>query len=528
MFPDNGLGSIDLQEFYKLVSLCFLFAFDEESLQSQIIMNRVHKAILVSVLLGLQFNLFGQSPVERIIHTDGNPPIIGEGIAGVTKSGANIEVTISDLGLLAQYLSAKIKLTGMQIGLLTPSQRAKRSGAQYDKRIPMTWEVAAASKGARFEPDSPLTATFPEEPGANLKDYHVCLKIFVSHNDSSETFVFAHTAEAFSHRDFFPLRKASDDVAAPPATPKVVITPPLQTKYDDLNAFVKRIRDGFDKAAQKFEVQQNAEIANLNQGYLKQLKQVQKFYMDRGNSTAALKVRAEINSVSGNTKDQPIEDYTTKGLERLQKSRKLYMDARKRIEGVNLTELRRLVKLGNGALKKQASALTRKGDLDRVEALSSVIPTWHGRPDMNMGSRQDVPTDAKRFPTGGYYVFVVDENGMSYLEAKRLAKKKKGEVFTPRSKKDVEAMWNIVGSTRCWLGFEYLQSSKQIIRDDGEGEAFDPKDISIEKVEVNPTNRGYEVFLCTNGFDSFKVARKEPVVKNAVMSVMIFFRDDNL
>lgn len=336
-------------------------------------------------LLGWQGGLFGQSSVERIIHTDGKPSLVGEGIAKLSKSGDGIEVTIYDLSLFARHIIAgKTKITGLQVGLLAPGQRAQRTGAQYEKRIPEEWESRG---GTHFELETPLKAIFPEEPGANLNDYHACLRIFVTHNDVSEAFVLAHTAEAFAHRDFFPLRKASENEAASPAAPKVVITPPLQTKFDDLNGFVNRIRDGFEKAVQKIEKRQSDNVAELDKNYLKQLEQAQKYYMVRGDSVAALKVRTEIRRVSGDEDAQPGEFAGKEGLEQLQKSQKLYIDARKRIEKEYDTELGRLIDLGNEEIKLHASELTRKGDLDRVEALASVVPTWHGRPISRKSNR---------------------------------------------------------------------------------------------------------------------------------------------
>jgi hypothetical protein len=353
-----------------------------------IIFSNMKKALsgwFVLCLLGWQGGLFGQTSIERIIHTDGKPSLVGEGIAKVSKSGGNIEVSIYDLSLFARHITAgKTKIIGFQVGLLAPGQRVQRTGAQYGKRIPQEWESRG---GDRYELGEPLTATFPEEQGANLDDYHACLRIYVTHNDVSEAVVIAHTAEAFAHRDFFPLRKAHDDIPVSPATQKVVITPPLQTKFDDLNAFVKRIRDGFDKAAQKSEQRRSDKIAELDQSYLKQLEQVQKYYVDRGDSVAALKVRAEIRRVSGEEDVSPGEFSGKENLERLRKSLQLYTDARKLIEKEFETELGNLIDLGNEGLKQQASELTRKGDLDRVEALAAVIPTWHGRPISQVANR---------------------------------------------------------------------------------------------------------------------------------------------
>lgn len=157
--------------------------------------------------------------------------------------------------------------------------------------------------------------------------------------------------------------------------------PVLQTKYDDLNELVKKIRDGFDKAAEKSESLRDEKIEGLNQNYLKQLEELQRFYNDGGNSIAALKTRDEVKRISGNAELESIQ-LDGEGLERLQKSRNLYSDTREKIEDSHDSELKRLVGLGNDVLNRHSRKLIRQGDLDRVDALSKVIHSWHGRPGL--------------------------------------------------------------------------------------------------------------------------------------------------
>jgi len=158
-------------------------------------------------------------------------------------------------------------------------------------------------------------------------------------------------------------------------------TPAPKTKYADLNDLVKRIRDGFEKAVKKSDAQRDVKIDALNQSYLNQLEQLQRFYNDSGNAASALTTRDEIKRITEKTEIQA-DQLKGDGLGQLQKKRKLYSEARKKIVDSNTAELKRLFGLGNEALKKRASELTRKGELDRVEALTSVIPSWAGRPDL--------------------------------------------------------------------------------------------------------------------------------------------------
>lgn len=164
-----------------------------------------------------------------------------------------------------------------------------------------------------------------------------------------------------------------------------------QTQYSDINALLLRIRSGFDKAIKKSVVQRDEKVQQLNQKYLKQLGQVQRYYTASGNANAALLTRDEILRIT----DEPnTNSNALKGddFERLQKIQQLYLSSKKQINATHLAESQRLFALGNGALEKRASELTRKGDLDRVAALTELIPKWSNRPDLKSSPQALVST----------------------------------------------------------------------------------------------------------------------------------------
>ncbi|MFK5921868.1 MAG: hypothetical protein QM496_06790 [Verrucomicrobiota bacterium] len=178
-----------------------------------------------------------------------------------------------------------------------------------------------------------------------------------------------------------------------------------QTQYDDINALLQRIRSGFDKAINKSAAQRDKKVQELNQKYLKQLEQVQRYYTASGNANAALLTRDEILRITNEPHTNPA---ALKGVdsERLQKSQQLYLSSKKQINTSHLAKSQRLYTLGNEALKKRASELTRKGDLDRVAALTKLIPQWSNRSDLK--SEPQTITTAGNFTATIHFFFKGD------------------------------------------------------------------------------------------------------------------------
>lgn len=198
-------------------------------------------------------------------------------------------------------------------------------------------------------------------------------------------------------------------------------------------------------------------------------------------------------------------------------------EERKKLEAVVSEKTAQVVKVLQEHLERE----TKSGNLEGAIVLRETIRqlSKSGPGGGVSGAPPIVPPDAKRFRSSGYYLLSIQEGGLSYVEASLLAGEKGGEVFAPKSQRDVEAMLEIVKKTRCWVGLKYDQNTKKLVPDGSQSEPIDPEDIGIEKIEFNPDNVGHEVFLATNGSGGFKVARKEPVVKSAVVAVMIYFEN---
>lgn len=195
----------------------------------------------------------------------------------------------------------------------------------------------------------------------------------------------------------------------------------------------------------------------------------------------------------------------------------------KKFEGIVSEKTDQVVKVLEAHLERE----TKSGNLERAIALREKIQELSkSRSDgRDQSAKTVIPPDAKRFRSSGYYILSIHEGGISFVEASALAREKGGEVFIPKSRRDVEAMLEILGKTRCWMGLKYDQNTKKLVPYGDPPEQIDPEDIGIEKIEFNPDNIGHEIFLATNGSGGFKVARKVPVVKSAVMAVMIYFEN---
>lgn len=168
---------------------------------------------------------------------------------------------------------------------------------------------------------------------------------------------------------------------------------------------------------------------------------------------------------------------------------------------------------------------TKSGNLERAIALREEIKRLSKAVALSAipGKGVKIPEDAKRFRDSGYYILSIQKGGMNYIEAMGLAREKGGKIFAPRSRQDVEAMFEIVRSSRCWVSLRWDQETKKLIPDGENGESFGPEEIGIKEFEFNPGATGLDIYLATNGSGGFKLAPKKPVVKNAVLAVMIYF-----